>query len=327
MSGRSVMVVVAVAATAVIGMPSATAATNTSWSEKFGAAGASNSVQTVAVSGANTYIGMGLATTFGGVNYNHIAKWDGKGWRTLGTGVNGTVYSIAVLGADVFVAGDFTMAGGQPANHVAMWNGTAWSPLAGGITNSDNSAAYAYAVVATGTASSPQVYVGGTFDTAGGQPATNVAEWDGTSLQALGSGLTGVKVTALVASGSTVYAGGTFNASGTTPLFSLAQWNGTAWLGVGGSGVASSFGFAGAVTALAVSGTNLYISGSFDKVGGTVATINGTMSGGVNAHNAAVWNGTGWFPLGPGLAHGALGLTYVSGKLYAFGSFASSGAT
>lgn len=318
---------VAIVTTMLVGIQPAAAATNASWSEKFGASGASNSVQTVATSGATVYIGLGSVTTFGGVNYNHIAKWDGQGWRTLGAGVNGAVDSIAVLGADVFVAGDFTMAGGQPANHVAMWNGTVWSPLGGGISNSNNSTAYAYAIAATGTATSPQVYVGGSFDTAGGQPATDVAEWDGSGWHALGSGLTDFEVTALAVAGSTVYAGGNFHAAGTTPLYSLARWNGSAWSGVGGSGVASSFGFAGTVTAMAVSGTNLYISGSFDKVGGTVATLNGTMSGGVNAHNAAVWNGTSWSMLGAGLAHGALGLAYVGGKLYALGSFGSSGAT
>jgi hypothetical protein len=63
------------------------ATTSTKWSENFGASGATNSVQAVAVAGTNVYIGTGITTSFGGINYNHVAKWDCHGWQTLGSGL------------------------------------------------------------------------------------------------------------------------------------------------------------------------------------------------------------------------------------------------
>ena len=62
-------------------------------------------------------------------------------------------------------------------------------------------------------ASGSDLYVGGSFPTAGGSAATNIAKWDGSSWSALGSGMN-QSVSALAVSGSDLYAGGDFTTAG-----------------------------------------------------------------------------------------------------------------
>ena len=40
-----------------------------------------------------------------------IAKWDGRDWSVLKTGLNDQVYSMAVFGKSLYIAGSFTIAG------------------------------------------------------------------------------------------------------------------------------------------------------------------------------------------------------------------------
>ena len=59
------------------------------------------------------------------------------------------------------------------------------------------------------------LYAGGNFYSAGGTTANNIAQWNGSSWSALGSGMDSYgDVFALVVSGSNVYAGGDFSTAG-----------------------------------------------------------------------------------------------------------------
>jgi len=50
----------------------------------------------------------------GGNAANRIAKWDGNGWSALGSGMAGCgLYSLAVLGNDLYVGGFFATVGGR----------------------------------------------------------------------------------------------------------------------------------------------------------------------------------------------------------------------
>jgi hypothetical protein len=90
------------------------------------------------------------------------------------------------------------------------------------------------------------LYAGGVFTTAGGTNANYIAQWNGSSWSALGSGMNS-DVRALAVSGSTLYAGGAFTSAGGTNANNIAQWNGSSWSPLG-SGVNDY------VYALAVSG-------------------------------------------------------------------------
>jgi hypothetical protein len=120
---------------------------------------------------------------------------------------------------------------------------------------------YVFALAVSGST----LYAGGAFTTAGGSAATNIAQWNGSSWSALGSGTSRYGyVFALAVSGSTLYAGGEFTTAGGSAANYIAQWNGSSWSALG-SGV-NSF-----VNALAVSGSTLYAGGDFNIAGTNVS--------------------------------------------------------
>jgi hypothetical protein len=75
-------------------------------------------------------------------------------------------------------------------NGVAKWDGLSWSALGGGVSGSLGVFSFpiveALAVFHDGGGAA--LYAGGSFTTAGGIPAANIARWNGTTWSALGSG-------------------------------------------------------------------------------------------------------------------------------------------
>jgi hypothetical protein len=158
--------------------------------------------------------------------------------------MNSTVFALAAAGGDLYAGGDFSTAGGTAVNYIASgteavgtsvgsgldflceepwlcrevncmrgdtytsrvrgalpkWNGSNWTPLGSGV----NSNVSALAV------SGSDLYVGGSFTTAGGIAAKSIAKWNGSTWTALGSGMVGGVyspiVFSLAVSGSDVYA-------------------------------------------------------------------------------------------------------------------------
>jgi hypothetical protein len=96
------------------------------------------------------------------------------------------VYALAVSGSTLYAGGYFTTAGGSAANYIAQWNGSSWSALGSGMNrwNGTNSAPVNALAVSGST-----LYAGGYFTTAGGSAANNIAQWNGSSWSALGSGM------------------------------------------------------------------------------------------------------------------------------------------
>jgi hypothetical protein len=258
--------------------------------------------------------------TFGGI----LPEFDEQSWMSLlrspavvlpgdtnweaalfgPAGLDCEAWAVAASGNNVYVAGCFDAAGttNNSVNNIALWNGSSWSALGSGVNN-------VFALAASGN----NLYVGGNFTDAGGVAANNIAVWNGSSWSALGSGVSGVTgiknryVTALAVSGNNVYVGGSFTNAGGVAANNIAMWNGSSWSALG-SGVSGGQFLVG-VDSLAVSGTNLYVGGSF------------TNAGGVAANSIAVWNGSSWSALGSGV-DGSVSALLVSGtNLYVGGSF------
>ncbi len=161
------------------------------------------------------------------------------------------------------------------------------------------------------------LYAGGSFNTAGGTAARQIAQFDLTTAQwsSVGEGVTqmgGGPTVYAIAFGpdGDMYAGGAFNEIGGVAANNLARWDGTSWSDVGG-GVTGTTGGSTAVTALVVDGGgDLYAGGSF------------TDAGGVTVNSVARWNGSAWAGLGSGVGNGRVEtLVLALPYLYAGGGF------
>jgi len=273
-------------------------------------------------SGPALYVG-GDFLGIGGIQANHIARWNGQSWSTLGAGVNARVLALAAFddgsGPALYAGGIFNLAGGAPASHIARWNGSSWSPLGTGMD--DRVKTLAVFDDGTGTA----LYAGGDFAHAGGTPAFGIARWNGSAWAPVGNQYLPTNALAVFQSGGqrALYAGG-FVFPGPSGG-GVNKWDGTSWQPVGGGVGAPNIGnFVGALTTFDDgTGPALY-------AGGTFAT-----AGGVAANGIARWDGTAWSPLGLGI-RGARGKavlalqTFDDGSgpaLYAGGNFERAGNT
>jgi hypothetical protein len=153
----------------------------------------------------------------------------------------------------------------------------------------------------------------------------NIARWNGTTWNALGSGFTngvnGVVNALLLAPNGDLYVGGSFGQAGGTTANQVAKWNGTVWSTLG---TGTAIGTNGQVLALALAANgDLYVGGDFSRAGGQ------------QIGSVARWNGTDWSGLGGGLNGVGYNLRrYVAtlrfdnnGDLYAGGLFTQPGSS
>src|SRR6185436_12652142 len=105
-------------------------------------------------------------------------NWDSR--FALPPGLDGPAYSMATLGKNLYVAGDFTHAGALNVNGLAWWDGQRWSAV---LTNSEFSG-FVYTLATDGK----NLIVGGAFEIPSLR-ATNIVRWNGTAWDALGGGV------------------------------------------------------------------------------------------------------------------------------------------
>ena len=219
------------------------------WVSMGGLPGANGQVNAAVIDGSgNLYIG-GNFTIVGNAIATNIAQWNGSSWSALGSGMDGDVFALAVSGSTLYAGGDFTTAGGSAANYIAQWNGSSWSALGSGVDSHCACAGGVGRHVVCGrlfhdggrqrgqlhramereqlvgarfgdgrprgalAVSGGTLYAGGYFTTAGGSAANYIAQWNGSSWSALGSGMNGA-VDALAVSGEHVVCGRRFHDGG-----------------------------------------------------------------------------------------------------------------
>ncbi len=241
-------------------------------------------------SGPALYV-CGMFADIGGIAASNIARWDGSHWSALGSGVGWANCMCSFddgSGPALFVGATAPLSSSSYGSGVVKWDGAQWSGVGGSVqVGSMNGLTNAIAGFDDG--SGPAIYVGGSFDQAGGVPVQNIARWNGTSWSAVGLGL-GADVRVLLVhddgSGPALYAGGDMPGG-------LARWNGNQWTLVGG-------GLGGSVRALCVhddgSGPALFAGGDF------------TTAGGNPARHLARWDGANWTALGAGVEQAVLAL-------------------
>ena len=230
------------------------------------------------------YAGGSFLGISGDVPAQNVARWDGSGWSTLGSGLLDFNCAVAVFddggGPAVYVGSSYT---GSTPKRIVRWDGASWSPVGGGTNGS------VLGLTVFDDGSGPALYAGGGFTSAGGVTANYIARWDGTSWSALGSGMNW-NVNALAVfddgGGEALYAAGIFTNAGGVSANYIARWDGTSWSALG-------------------SGTNSYVHAltALDDGGGAALYVGGmfTSAGGVAANRVARWDGASWSALGSGV--------------------------
>jgi hypothetical protein len=253
----------------------------------------------------------GNFTAVGGATCHYIARWDGKAWAPLGSGMNGVVHAIATLpDGDLIAGGNFTTAGGVSCRRIARWDGTSWTPLGAGLSGGVSG------VVALATLPDGDLVAGGDFTSAGRVQCNGISRWDGSAWAPLGTGLSSlytlsVNALAVLPNGDLV-AAGHFDSAGGVPCNNIARWDGASWSPLG-SGISSTGNpYPNALAALP--NGDLVVAGQFETAGG------------VPCNNIARWDGASWSPLGPGIGGYLNALaTLPNGDLVAGGWFGPPG--
>jgi len=271
------------------------------------AGGANESVLAMAARNDGSFVVGGRFTSIGGVACNRIARWDGTAFTALGSGTDGEVAAMVTLpNGDLILGGSFLNAGGGPASHIARWNGSAFTALGTGI---DPLVPFGSGVQAIVTLPNGDLVVAGTFQTIGGITMNNIARWNGSTWNAMGTGINGAVRGLTVTPSGDVIATGSFTQAGGGAAASIARWNGAAWSALG-----TGLGLFGGTTLATMPNGDVVVGGSF------------VTAGGLPANRIARWNGSSWSALGTGTGGVVAALLPLpSGDLLVGGLFTTAG--
>ena len=296
--------------------------------------GTDDVVWSIVANGENVYLS-GAFESAGPAAARGLALWNvtQQSWKPFGQaksigsgGVNGPVYAVALTNEYLYIGGRFSTVGLVRTNSLARWNRQTqvWSPLGGGIAIDPAISTTLLPSVRAIAVDGENVYVGGRFDFAAGVRANNIARWNGEDWEPLGEGI-GLNgqggpydsistVFALDAENGKAYVGGEFIRAGGELANRIAEWDESTrtWSPLGGGIGGSSFNTR--INAVAVSGNNVYVGGTF------------VAAGSVRANNIARFDGTTWNALGRGINNEVFAMTTTAeGELYVGGNFSRAG--
>lgn len=233
----------------------------------------------------------------GGISTGGIARWDGEQWNALASANPTSVFALEEWNGDLYAAGGFRNFGGSVYNKIARWDGTEWHELSGGVDPGQFDFGQVHVLMASGS----QLYVGGSFTTAGGQPASRLATWSGTQWAEVTSELNNT-VFALAEWGGNLYMAGEF----TQPGNRIAGFIEGEWNGLNGGMSERTF-------ALYPTDDALYAGGIFG------------MAGNQHTSNVASWDGNEWKALASGVAGRVSVFGMYNNQLLVGGPFIAAG--
>jgi hypothetical protein len=138
-------------------------------------------VRGLGASGTDVYVGTDATDVAGIPQADHVARWNGSAWSAMGANTAGSdgwfstttsINTITTAGSRVFAGGQFQDANGDPlADDIASFDGTSWHPVGsnGAGNGALNGNVLALAVFGQ------QLYAGGGFSSAGGDPRASSA--------------------------------------------------------------------------------------------------------------------------------------------------------
>jgi len=202
----------------------------------FGISGTSYSIE---IFNGEIYVGGNFSTACSGQpfpndyvpNTQYFAKWNGTQWLSPATpNINAGLLALKYNNA-LYIGGGGTSIGGVNSNptknHCCIfeYNGSSWNNMQGGIADS-----FGFPGIQTMNVYHGNLIAGGEFTYGGNTHANNIASWNGTKWDSLGSGVNGV-VNALAVDTvkDLLYVGGGFTQAGGLPAEYYAVWNGSVW--------------------------------------------------------------------------------------------------
>lgn len=263
---------------------------------------------------------------------NSLAEWNGKTWVPIGAGIqdgisNRKISAMASIAGYIsscesydngfLIGGDFAGIGGTAASGIALYRNSGVTDIGGGIGGAYTQFSSSVLAVDCILADGNDVYIGGTFQTAGGKTVNNIARWDGVQWNDLGGGVNlNAQAAAKVLTikkmpDGKIIAGGYFTEAGGKAVNSVAIWDGSSWNPLG---VRDSTDALCTIRDIECSGNNVFI-------GGWIKTLNGKYM-----RSIAHWDGMQWNELDGGVSNQysaatIYALKILGDKLYVGGSF------
>ncbi|MFM9958099.1 MAG: hypothetical protein ACKVZJ_08475 [Phycisphaerales bacterium] len=154
-------------------------------------------VNALTIHNGQLYAAGAFANAGAATGVNSVARWDGVNWNGVGGGivVSDNVGATCMVSyadsgqpARLHVGGSFTAvgpAGAVAANRIAAFDGSAWTALGTGLNIFGPTV---MAVAPPPGLPGSSLHVGGTFNSAGGYPASNLGRWRNARWSTLGLG-------------------------------------------------------------------------------------------------------------------------------------------
>ena len=222
---------------------------------------------------------LGAAADGGIVSTGGLASWDGSKWDLVGNSpVLGVVTTMLVNSSLLYIGGRFNDEGvsvssslpvllthvykpshfnllADHRNNLAVYDGTEWHSVCGGggecgVTGGNVNAISYW---------NQNLYVGGSFISAGGVSASRLAHWNGYQWSAMGT-LDG-DVLAIASLDDQLFVGGEFQSINSMSMPNIARFRNGMWESVGG-------GLGGPVYTIVALDSCVYVGGSFTSAGG-----------------------------------------------------------
>lgn len=202
-----------------------------------------------------------------------------------------------LLNSDLVIVGKFLILSSSSILLSLFSFAQVWGDLNGGVTFRNPAGAHVSAMEVFNN----ELYVAGTFDTAGTIAALFQARWNGITWDSVGLGFVPGSESYIddyKTINNILYAGGNFRGLYSGQPFpnqliphtsNFAKWNGTIWSAVSSDDVGGSIDHVFAINSY---NNELYIGGTFNQVGG------------VQANAIAKWDGVSWSNVGGGVTGG-----------------------
>jgi hypothetical protein len=180
------------------------------------------------------YLYAGAAVSVDGVDEVRVLRWDGLHWTSFGRATH-QIYAMITFNGLLYVGGGFFDIDGVASRGLVAWDGASWLEVGGGVTGSLSPTVQSLGVGDDGTGT--KLFVGGTFETAGGVPGSrSIAKWDGVAFEPLDGGViaNGVAlnvpifatggVKGIASLDGSIWVAGMFNRAGSTYSNNIAEW-------------------------------------------------------------------------------------------------------